>query len=354
MADREAPNEAFKRNTAAAMRAVAKRRELEVTFGPDQASTDGVSARLPTPSREMPQGEVAILRGEADALALKLRHHDETAHAGRRPSGGVARAAFDALEQARCEAIGALQMQGVSSNLDDALVERCRRQGYSRVVERDDAPLAEVLSLLTREAVTGKAPPKEAAGMVDMWRDELMDKAGDGFSRLADNIADQAAFAGVMRQLLRDIEMLEDLDSADNEEGDSSEDGDESEQDSESEAADADSAAAMAAQGEYDESSAESTDDMSGEEGDAEMMAGMGEEEAGEATPQHRPNFDPSLDAARIYSAFTREYDEIVPAEELCDAEELGRLRRHLDQQLANLQGVVTRLANRLQRKLMA
>lgn len=354
MAEKESPNEAFKRNTGAALRAVARKRELEVTFGPDQPWTDGNSARLPTPSREMPEGEASILRGEADALALKLRHHDEGAHASARPAGGLARAAFDAIEQARCESIGANQMEGVSGNLDDALVERCRRQGYSRVVEREDAPLAEVLSLLTREAVTGKAPPKEAAGMVDMWRDELMEKAGDAFDQLAENVQDQTAFADVMRQLLQDIDVLEDLDSSENEDGDSSEDGDETDQDSDAEAADADSAAAMAAQGEFDESAAETTDDMSGEEGDAEMMAGMGDEEAGEAQPQHRPNFDPSLDAARIYAPFTREFDEVVPAEELCDAEELGRLRRHLDQQLANLQGVVTRLANRLQRKLMA
>ncbi|MGZ0190095.1 MAG: cobaltochelatase subunit CobT, partial [Alphaproteobacteria bacterium] len=354
MAEAESPTEAFKRNTAAAMRAVAKRVELDVTFGPDQAYTDGKSARLPTPSREMPEGEVAILRGEADALALKLRHHDEAAHAETRPPGGVARAAFDAIEQARVEGIGANQMAGVSSNLEEALTERCRRQGYSRVVERDDAPLAEVLSLLTREAVTGRPPPAEAANMVDMWREELMEKAGDAFDRLADNIQDQSAFADVLRRMLQDIELLEDGESSDNEDGDSTEDGDESDQDAESEAADADSAAAMAAQGEFDESAADATDDMSGEEGDAEMMAGMGDEESGEAQPQHRPNFDPALDQKRIYAPFTREFDEVVPADELCDEEELGRLRRHLDQQLAAMQGVVTRLANRLQRKLMA
>jgi len=354
MPEAESPSEAFKRNTAAAMRAVARRLELEVSFGPDVASTDGKSVRLPTPSRDLPEGEVSILRGEADALALKLRHHDEASHAARRPTGGPARAAFDALEQARCESIGSIQMEGVSDNLDQALVERCRRQGYSRVVEREDAPMAEVLALLAREAVTGKAPPAEAENMVDMWREELMAKAGDSFSRLAENLDDQDAFADIMRQLLTDIDMIEDVESSDAEDGEQGDEGDENDQDAEAEAADADSAAAMAAQGEFDESAAEATDDMSGEEGDAEMMAGMGEEETGEAAPQHRPNFDPNLDADKRYLAFTTEYDEVVLAEELCDAEELARLRRHLDQQLANLQGVVTRLANRLQRRLMA
>lgn len=354
MADAEAPNEAFKRNTGAALRALSAVRELEVTFGPENATTDGRSARLPTPSRDLPPGEVAILRGEADALAMKLRHHDENAHVEGRPPGGPARQAFDAVEQARCEAIGSMQMDGVSGNLDDALIERCRRQGYSRVVERADAPLAEVLSLLTREAVTGKAPPAEAEHMVSLWREELMAKASDTFAKLRDNVDDQAAFAEVARQLLYDIEMLEESDPSDSEDGDANEDGDDQEQDAESEAADADSAAATAADGDFDDSSQESTDDMSGEEGDAEMMAGMGDEEAGDSTPQNRPNFDPALDQRQIYGAFTKEFDEVVPAEELCDAEELVRLRRHLDQQLASLQGVVTRLANRLQRKLMA
>ncbi|MEQ9125414.1 MAG: cobaltochelatase subunit CobT, partial [Alphaproteobacteria bacterium] len=174
------------------------------------------------------------------------------------------------------------------------------------------------------------------------------------FSRLAEKLEDQGAFAEALRKLLRDIDVLEDVDMSDNEDGETSDEGDESEQDADAEAADADSAAAMAAQGEFDESAAESTDDMSGEDGDAEMMAGMGEEETGEATPQHRPNFDPNMDGPRLYGPFTTEFDEVIAAEELCDAEELARLRRHLDQQLANLQGVVTRLANRLQRKLMA
>ena len=354
MADAEAPNEAFKRNTGAALRALSAVRELEVTFGPENATTDGRTARLPTPSRDLPAGEVAILRGEADALAMKLRHHDEDAHIEGRPPGGPARAAFDAVEQARCEAIGSMQMDGVSGNLDDALIERCRRQGYSRVVERADAPLPEILSLLTREAVTGKPPPAEAEHMVSLWREELMAKASDTFAKLRDNVDDQAAFAEVARQLLYDIEMLEESDSSENEDGDANEEGDDQEQDAESEAADADSAAAMAADGDFDDSSQEPTDDMSGEEGDAEMMAGMGDEEAGDSTPQNRPNFDQALDQRQLYGAFTKEFDEVVPAEELCDAEELARLRRHLDQQLASLQGVVTRLANRLQRKLMA
>src|SRR5262249_50400262 len=151
--------EEFRRATGAAMRAIAERAELNAVFAAGQHGLSGSEARLPMPSRDLPPDEVAQVRGEADAIALKLRHHDPAVHAKEAPSGDVAREIFDAVEQARVEALGARRMVGVADNLAAALDEHCRQRGYHRVSERAEAPLSEALRLLAREALTGASPP---------------------------------------------------------------------------------------------------------------------------------------------------------------------------------------------------
>ena len=158
------------------MRAIAERDDLTVSFAPGQHGLFGTEARLPPPAHELPPNEVANVRGEADAIALKLRHHNAMLHAREAPSGEMARAVFDAVEQARVEAIGARQMVGVSENLSAALSEHCRQRGFARVTERGDGPLPEVIRLLVREALTGTAPPREAKRMVDLWRPNMSDQ----------------------------------------------------------------------------------------------------------------------------------------------------------------------------------
>jgi cobaltochelatase CobT len=205
----DGPIDAFRQVTAAAMRAIAHQAELSVTFVPEGAGLRGTEARLPLPSRDLPADEVAVVRGEADAISLKLRHHDDAAHAQRRPSGTVSRAIFDAAEQARCEAIGAKRMHGVHANLKAALEERCRTQGFARMVERETAPLAEVVALIAREAIMGDAPPAAAKRMVDAWRPWIESRAGADFAGLGKLINDQDAFAAQVRRLIQDLDLGE-------------------------------------------------------------------------------------------------------------------------------------------------
>ena len=191
MTDRETRIEEFKRVTGCAMRAIAERDDLTVSFAPGQHGLFGTEARLPPPAHELPANEVANVRGEADAIALKLRHHNAMLHAREAPSGEMARAVFDAVEQARVEAIGARQMVGVSENLAAALSEHCRQRGFARVTERGDGPLPEVIRMLVREALTGAAPPREAKRMVDLWRPNMSDQVRSDLTHLADLIGDQ-------------------------------------------------------------------------------------------------------------------------------------------------------------------
>ena len=356
MTDRESRIEEFKRVTGAAMRAIAERDDLTVAFAPGQHGLFGTEARLPPPAHELPANEVANVRGEADSIALKLRHHNAVMHAREAPTGEMARAVFDAVEQARVEAIGARQMVGVSENLSAALSEHCRQRGFARVTERGDGPLPEVIRLLVREALTGTAPPREAKRMVDLWRPNMSDQVRSDLTHLADVIADQRAYAKAARQLLADLDMdlgAENADSAD--ENADSDDPNKQDDTNESrgEGGDQDSQESYAQMDAQKGDPGEDDNETTTAEASADMMAEGGEEDPG------RPGRPPQFDDKRgrnepTYKAFTTQFDETIDATELCDPDELTRLRQLLDQQLSHLQAVVAKLANRLQRRLMA
>ena len=354
MAQNESAVESFRRVTAAAMRAIGRKTELNVTFAPGQHGLAGTEARLPLPARDLPRTEVAQVRGEADAIALKLRLHNAETHRREAPRTEMGRQIFDAVEQARVEAIGSRYMAGVSENLAAALEEHCRQRGYARVTEREQAPLSEVLRLLAREAMTGKAVPKAAKRIVDLWKPVLGDKVLGDLTRMADAADDQRAYAKATRQMLSDLDVdlgPEEAQPEDAEDSDQDEQKDDTDQ-TKGEGGEQQKAEAAAMETEagdrgQDDADAQETETSSDEMADAE------EEAPG------RPGRPPQSDLSNrsnepTYKAYCTDYDEVVEAADLCDPDELGRLRQLLDQQLQHLQAVVGKLANRLQRRLMA
>ena len=356
MSKPEGPTEPFKRAVTAAMRAIADNGELQVSFGPETPGLRGSRARLPVPARDLPREEVAQVRGIGDALALRIKHHDEKIHNRLQPVGGTARAVFEAAEQARVEAIGALHMKGVAQNLTAALDERCRSRGYARVRDRSEAPLADVVGLLVRERLTGAAIPETAKKMVELWRDWVEEKGGRDLTNLCANLDDQTAFARVAKRLIVDLELADD-ESSELSDDSSEGEGDSGEQpDGAGEGQSEDGTSTQSTGSHHSEA-----DEGAGDEA-AEAQAGMGGEkqvsgsgeEAGRGKRPQYPNFPNSGLEDSAYHAFATKFDEVVDAADLCDAEELTRLRAHLDQQLLHLQSMVGRLANRLQRRLMA
>ncbi|EFO33369.1 cobaltochelatase, CobT subunit [Roseibium sp. TrichSKD4] len=350
--------EPFKQSVAGCMRAISGDPELEVTFSGDRPGISGKTARLPDPSRKVSAKEIAVTRGLSDSMALKLACHDTKIHARHIPVGSDARAIFDAVEQARCEAVGARRMEGVASNLAAMLEDKYVRTVAPDINSREEAPLQDALSLIVRERLTGAAPPKAAVNLVDMWRDWVEQKAGAELDGLADTVENQDTFAEAFREVLKSLDMAEELGELDQEDNpeqneddgnnDESETGGEEDEDSgEREAAPQD----MDMSGEEQDSGETEASDADMDDFAEEDMADAAEE-PGESERRELPfSNKPPLSDYRVY---TTQFDETIHAEDLCDAAELDRLRGFLDKQLTHLQGAVARLANRLQRKLMA
>ncbi len=352
----DGPIEAFRRVTGAAMRAMSREPELTVNFTPDSQHVQGEDVYLPLPSRDLPYEEVSVIRGEADAIALRRRHHDDTLHAEKAPRAVAAHALFDAVEQARVEALGTRRMAGVAANLEAAHEEHARIRGYARVTEREQVPIAEAVGMLAREALTGATPPPSARHMVDLWRPYIESRIGHGLSELSDKLENQSDFADLIRRLIFDLGLSdEQMDGEPDAQDSQGEDPDSADGDQEGEAGDEGDATAMDGGEQQDAGDEGEEMDAPTEDGDGDLQPGSGDEDPDSpGQPWRPPEFLHNQPEKEAYKAFTVEYDEIVNAEDLCDADELARLRQQLDQQLGHLQSVISRLANRLQRRLMA
>src|SRR5438067_3946550 len=355
-AGREAPTEPFKRAVTSCLRAIAKQPELEVTFAAERPGLAPGKARLPEPARKLSKRDAAVVRGHADSIALRLACHDPKVHRKLMPGNPQARGVFEAVEQARVEAIGSRRMSGVAKNLSAMLDDHFHRGKYDEITDRADAPLSDALAMLVRERLTGMAPPAAAKKMVDLWRPVLEDKIGTRLDKLSKVTEDQTRFGDLVHDLLSALDLGDDRNAeADDDENDENQDG-ENDQSGAEGSPDSDAAQEMSAdqaQASTDEMSESAMESAQASTSDTLEDGELGDDETpGEATrPNSRGHNEPR---GPEYRAYAPKFDEVIAAEDLCDHDELERLRSYLDKQLAHLQGIVARLANRLQRRLMA
>ena len=355
----ETPLDRFKTVLGGAARVLSDEAEVELAYTADAPTQSGKHIKVPMPARSLPADQVAEARGFADGFALRLKHHNSALHLKGAPVEAVARAVFDAVESARVEALGSRGYQGITDNLQTALGVRMRADPITRARTRDEVPLSTAVSLLVRERLTGLAPPAACVDGLAMVRDWIEEKAGSDLDALGLVIDDQAAFAQMSMKLLQDLELVEgdllpdeaddggsDDEGQDDQQQDDSDDNDDAGQQGDGQVEQrGETTDSEQQEGEGSEARDDSLDDADGEPGD-EGDDGMMPVRPNRPMADYAPQFE--------YKAWTNSFDEVIAATELCDAEELARLRSYLDQQLVHLQGAVTKLANRLQRRLMA
>ncbi len=351
--------EPLRRAISGCVRSIAGDGEVEVTFANERPGLAGDRIRLPEISKRPTAHELSVTRGLGDSMALRLACHDPAVHASLAPQGADARSIFDAVEQARVESIGAVRMSGMATNLDAMNTEKYAKANFSGIERQEDAPIAEAMAMLVREKLAGTKVPQSAGKVLELWRPFIEEKAATDLDGLKGALEDQQIFAKLVRHMLSSMQMAEDLgdDDFDPEEAENPNDeeqprSNETENEEVEEEAGSDAAPAEqsdAADDEFDEG------EMDGAEMSDDDMSDEADEHSETPGETRRPNnpfddFNEKVD----YHIFTQEFDEEVLAEELCDEAELDRLRAFLDKQLAHLQGAVGRLANRLQRRLMA
>jgi len=355
----DSPLDRFRSVLTGAARAISHEQEVELAFTADAPSQSGKNLRVPMPARSLPPEQVAEARGFADSFALRLRHHDAGLHAKGAPADAIARAVFDAVETARVEALGSRGMAGIEANLGQSLELRMRSDPIARARSADEVPLSTALQLIVRERLTGQAPPEGTRSGLALVREWIEAKGGSDLDALGLALDDQSAFAKLATKLLEDLELVdaeaapnEDLDSDDAGDGEEPDEGEEGEDEDEGASGSDGEIQARAEQQDGDDTDSEEGEAEQDYESDGESQASDDGDEGMLPVRPSRPMSDlpPQFD----YRIWNTRYDEVIEAGELCDEDELGRLRAYLDQQLTHLQGAVTKLANRLQRRLMA
>jgi len=353
------PADPFKKALAEATKVLADDADLSVSYTVDPAGISGDAMRLPQVSRRMTRDEVLLARGTADALAMQRKYHDDALHARYAPPGQMARDIYEAMEVARCEAIGARHMPGTATNIDAKIGADAARRGYAQVSDRADVPLSVAAGYLVRHLATGRALPAGADNVMDLWRGFIEEQAGGTLEGLNDMLSDQAGFAKFARQVIDDLgygdQLGDDPDDIDDEQEDQAEEDAEEQDDPDSQGnEDSDESEAEADPEQSQEQQQDATEAHVSMDEDAEDdMSDETEMPDGEA-PLEPPPPAPHSDADPNYTVFTTDFDEEILAEELAEPVELERLRAYLDQQLEPLKGAVSRLANKLQRRLQA
>ena len=353
------PADPFKKALAEATRVLADDPELAVTYSVDPPGLGNDSVRLPQISRRMTKQEVLLARGTADAYALKLRHHDAKTHNRYSPQGQMARDLYESMETARCEAVGAITMPGTASNIDAKIANEAERRGYAGLTEASDAPLAVAAGYLIRHLATGRPLPPGADNVMNLWRNFIEEQAADTLGNLEETLKDQTAFAKFSRRIIEDLGYGDQLgddpdDVSEDQEDEASSDEQEEEPDS--------SGSEDDQSDENDEAAPEQSQEEQMDAAEAQVSADELEDmDMSEETempegdmPLEPPPPPPHSEADPGYKVFTTAHDEEIRAEELAEPQELERLRAYLDQQLEPLKGAVSRLANKLQRRLQA
>ena len=353
------PADPFKKALAEATKAMANEPELNVSYTVDPAGMTNDAVRLPQVTRRMTRDEVLLARGTADAYAMRIRFHNESTHARYAPQGEMARDLYEAMETARCEAVGARDMPGTAGNIDAKIKHEALRKGYDQAKAASDVPLAVAAGYLVRHLATGREMPAGAENVMELWRGYIEDSCGGTLDDLENALEDQSAFAKFSRQIITDLgyadQLGDDPDGVDDDQEDEAEEGTDEQEDPDSTGSDdqdqedADASPEQSQEEQQDSSQAQvSMDEMADQELGEEAEMPEGE------APMEPPAPQPVSDADPNYTVYQNDHDETVGAEELAEPAELERLRAYLDQQLEPLKGAVSRLANKLQRRLQA
>ena len=341
--------EIFKKSISSTLKAISENKNLNISFGNDIDEKDLNEITLPFPSVQLEDMEKNEIRGVADSLALKIKYHDEEIHYSAKPKSKSANKIFNTVESARYESLGIIEYQGIKNNLENNILKKYKNNNLKKNLKKEEVQFEDAVQIMLQENLTGKKLHKDLNHISNVWRDELEPIIKENINLLKTKIDNQKDFSSLSLELvekLQSIQAQNELEDDENDETDTDDDNEENEKNNNEE--DNQNLDKKEDSNPSEESSSESEDI----ENDVLEDDNSDSENSKEANPFYIP---PKEDKQNfIYKAYTKKFDETIYAQDLCDQEELYRLRQNLDKQIDNMDNIISQLANRLQRKLMA
>ena len=333
----------FKNSISSTVRAISENKNIDITYSAPSKTKKDNQIILPSPSIKLLENEKNEIRGKADSSALKLKYHNKLIHKLKTPNSVISRKIFNSIETARYESIGIHKFPGILKNIDKSIESKYKIKNIS---EKKDVAIEDAVQIIILEHLTEKTLPKKLKKITESWRNDIEPVIQENITKLKNNLNKQDSFSDLALLLRKKLQLMSIEDSNNNEIDDELENNN-----SEDDAENSDRNEEM-----NKDAKSESQDDKMGETDDFDKDLIETEVSDDENSENANPIYEPPRDKINNfhYKSFTKKFDEIVPAPELCDSDELVRLRNSLDKQLDNMENIISQLANRLQRKLMA
>lgn len=341
----------FKRALSSTVKAIAEDKEIEVIFGNNSTSSDE-KIILPEINNVFDLDNIASIRGAADNEALIYKYRNNDTYSEFLPNKEKNKKIYESLENTRIQILGSKYMRGVKSNLLSLYEKNCNEKNYSNVTSQSDLEIEHALEIYLKKKIDTNIVPKSASHALSYWSKWLDSKVGTSIDDLLENVDNQEKFAKLANKLISDLKLYDT-----NENKDESEDDNKGQQTEELDNPDIDETESQSSMSDDDMENTE--EEVQSEE--SELPVDENNEEMQDLEDDGSENVKPQYKESKSvetilseYMVYSNKYDEIITAQDLCEDEELNRLRKYLDQQLKSFQTIISRLANRLQRKLLA
>jgi cobaltochelatase CobT len=341
----------FKRALSSTVKAIAEDKEIEVVFGGNSPSSED-KIILPEINNIFDLDNLSIIRGTADNEALIHKYRNNNTYSEFLPNKEKNKKIYESLENSRIQILGSKYMRGVKSNLLSLYEKDCQEKNYSNVTSQSDLDIENALEIYLKKKNDASLVPKSASHALSYWSKWLDSKIGDSIDGLLKNINDQEQFAQLANKLILDLKLYDT-----NENKDESEDDNKGQQTEELDNPDVDETESQSSMSDDDMENTE--EEVQSEESEMpvdennEEMQDLEDDGSENVKPQYKENKSIETILSE-YMVYSNQFDEVITAQDLCEDEELNRLRKYLDQQLKSFQTIISRLANRLQRKLLA
>ena len=326
----------LKEAVLATTRALSQKADLDRDF----RSNEDLEFTLPAPPKN--KSELAFYRGKADAMACAKRFRDDEIFID--TGAQKLNSLLENLEDVRVEVLGSKRYPGVSANIKAKFEQECRE---NFLLEDKEDLLESALEAWLRQILLKEIPTKSALNSLKPWKKLLNEKGSIFKKELEDTLDDQIKFSETARKLLHALQLDKSEDNLDEDQ----QIPDPNDSDSENLESENQELSTEPEVSEIDSEQESQETDLDMNEIDDDSIVDENEEVLSnkswlEKLVEQTTNF--------TYKIYTRDFDEELPPDQICSSEELIRLRKHLDQLMGSSKSTVAKLANRLQRFLLA
>ena len=333
--------ENFKTAISSTVKSISNSDNVEVSFGGQNIKSEKTKIKLPEIEKINNKINYDQIRALADSESLKIRFSDDNTFKSYEPIGNISKKLYKIAEKIRYEKLGSDKFKGVKKNIQNYYQKRID----SLDLKSSEDKIIESFENYLREKFFDSSNSKELEKKLKIYKKDLDEKFKNKIKELGNLTHDQAQYNSLISNLISNMSLDEDLDEEDSQDNENKDEKQNNPRNQEKRA--------EKKEQEKQEMSIESGTPNLEDRADESDKDGEKIEIEDNSKSDFKKNIKNSLGDLR-YKTYTEEFDEIIKAEDLENAEELNRLRKNLDQQLLQLKNFISKLANKLQRKLLA